>query len=129
MESGFESADLARCLTHFIIRGEGFSVLKRGCRPIVPVCFSPMLTRQTETIKVELDEKRLSAMRTLLTDSFPPQCMDEQTVSHGADAAVEPTGKMARTFPQSAVLISVDDLVEVGVDGTVIATPSALPAE
>lgn len=35
----------------------------------------------------------------------------------------------ARTFLRAAVLASLDDLTEVGVDGIVIATPSALHAE
>jgi predicted dehydrogenase len=44
-------------------------------------------------------------------------------------ASPESGNQAARTFPQAAVLISLDDLMEVGVDGIVIATPGALPAE
>jgi hypothetical protein len=54
--------------------------------------------------------------------------MDEQNFSPGASAPAEPE-KVARTFRLAAVLASGDDLVEVGVDGTVIATPSAVPAK
>jgi hypothetical protein len=53
-------------------------------------------------------------MRTLLNESLPPICTDEPTFS-----------LPERTFPQKAVLTSKDDLVEVGLDGTVIATPGA----
>ena len=34
-----------------------------------------------------------------------------------------------RIFPETAVLATQDDLMEVGADGTVIVTPSALHAE
>ena len=46
-----------------------------------------------------------------------------------ADASPELAAQAARTFPRAAVLTSLDDLMEVGVDGIVIATPSALHAE
>jgi hypothetical protein len=55
-------------------------------------------------------------MRTLLNESFPPNCMDEPTFS-----AAEP----ARIFSHSAVLSKLDDLVEVGVGETVMATSGA----
>jgi hypothetical protein len=68
-------------------------------------------------------------MRTLLTDLFPPQYRNQQTVPGGAEGSAKPAARKARIFPQTAVLLSVDDLVEVGVDGTVIATPGALAAK
>lgn len=46
-----------------------------------------------------------------------------------ADASPELAAQVARTFPQAAVLTSLNDLLEVGVDGIAIATPSALHAE
>jgi hypothetical protein len=63
-------------------------------------------------------------MRTLLDASFPPTCMEEQTFS-----PPEPRERMARIFSQSAVLAKENNLVEVGADGTVIATPSASHAD
>ena len=97
-------------------------------------------------------------MRTVLAESRPPGFMDNQTFSRPklgflgvgwigrnrleaiansgladvtaiADASPELAAQVARTFPQAAVLTSLDDLMEVGVDGIVIATPSALHAE
>jgi len=55
----------------------------------------------------------------LLTESCPPGRNDEETVLTQA----------MRTFPQTAVLATQNDLMEVGADGTVIVTPSALHAE
>jgi hypothetical protein len=63
-------------------------------------------------------------MRTLLNESLPPHCSSEQTFSSPESVAPKP-----RTFLQNAVLDSRVDLVEVGLDGTVIATPSAMDAE
>lgn len=54
-------------------------------------------------------------MRTLLTDILPPQHAEPK--------------KMARTFSQPAVLTSETHLTEVGVVGTVIATPSEGPVQ
>ena len=45
------------------------------------------------------------------------------------DASPQLARQIVRTFPQAAVLASLDILVEVGVDGIVIATPSAWDAE
>jgi hypothetical protein len=63
-------------------------------------------------------------MRTLLDASFPPTCMEDQTFS-----SPEPRQQAARIFSQSVVLAKVDNLVEVGVGGTVIATPGASHAD
>ncbi|HLX68382.1 MAG TPA: Gfo/Idh/MocA family oxidoreductase [Verrucomicrobiae bacterium] len=97
-------------------------------------------------------------MRTVLAESRPPGCPNSQTfcrpklgflgadgtgktrleaiarsgvadITAIADPVPELAAKAARTFPEAAVLTSLDDLVEVGVDGIVIATPSALRAE
>lgn len=68
-------------------------------------------------------------MRTFLNESFPPQCVDKRTVSSPAEGLPEAAVQNERTFLQTAVLASVDDLVEVGVGGTVIAAPSALHAK
>jgi hypothetical protein len=56
-------------------------------------------------------------MRTLLNECLPPLAAGEQMVS--------PSGSpmLARTFPQNAVLGNLDNLVEVGQGGTVMATP------
>jgi hypothetical protein len=67
-------------------------------------------------------------MRTLLTDIFPPQSVNEQTFSPREEPSQSP-GDASRTFSPTAVLTSMDDLLEVGVDGTAIATPGALAAE
>ncbi|HWD92065.1 MAG TPA: hypothetical protein VG938_06920 [Verrucomicrobiae bacterium] len=61
-------------------------------------------------------------MRTLLTDSFPPQFADDRAFSAGAEVS-------QRTFSEEAVLIRVDDLLEVGADGTATAAPDASAAE
>jgi hypothetical protein len=58
-------------------------------------------------------------MRTLLNESLPPRAVDEQTLSF------EPPTSARRTFSQDAVLGNLDNLVEVGLGGTVIATPGA----
>jgi hypothetical protein len=63
-------------------------------------------------------------MRTLLDASFPPTCMEEATFS-----PPERQEQAPRIFSQSVVLAKVDNLVEVGVGGTVIATPSASHAD
>lgn len=97
-------------------------------------------------------------MRTLLAEAFPPQAIDTNTlpgpkpgflgadwvgknlleaiaggglaeIAAIADASPELANQAGRTFPRDAVLASLDDLMEVGVDGTVIATPSALHVE
>lgn len=97
-------------------------------------------------------------MRTVLAEACPPQSIDTKAFSRPklgflgvgwigknrleaiaasglaeitaiADASPELAEQAARTFPRAAVLASLDDLVEVGVDGIVIATPSALHAE
>jgi len=44
------------------------------------------------------------------------------------DAPVESAEQVTRNFPEAAVLASLHDLVEVGVDGIVVVTPSALNA-
>ncbi|HEY2083283.1 MAG TPA: hypothetical protein VGI88_10895 [Verrucomicrobiae bacterium] len=67
-------------------------------------------------------------MRTLLTDLFPPQSVNEQTFFPRAEPS-QSVGNASRTFSPTAVLASVDDLLEVGVDGTAIAAPGALAAE
>ena len=59
-------------------------------------------------------------MRTLLDESLPPQCADEQLFS-----PLEPATPAQRTFLQNPVLVNLDDLTEVGLGETVIATPSA----
>src|SRR3954447_14898346 len=46
-----------------------------------------------------------------------------------ADASPELARQVAGTFPQAAVLSSLDELIGTEVDGVVIATPSALHAE
>src|SRR5215469_12501989 len=43
--------------------------------------------------------------------------------------SLEFMNEIARTFPQSAVLASLDHFTEVGVEGIVIAAPGALHAE
>ena len=63
-------------------------------------------------------------MRTLLDESYPPTCMEEQPFS-----TPEPREPAPRIFSQSAVLANLDNLVEVGVGGTVMATPSASHAD
>jgi predicted dehydrogenase len=45
------------------------------------------------------------------------------------DTSPELLKKSTRTFPQRAVLASLDDFTEVGVEGIVIAAPGALHAE
>jgi hypothetical protein len=59
-------------------------------------------------------------MRTLLNESLPPRAPDEQTLSPSESAR-----SVQRTFSQNAVLGNLDNLVEVGLGGTVIATPGA----
>jgi predicted dehydrogenase len=97
-------------------------------------------------------------MRTVLAESRPPGCPKSQTfcrpklgflgasatgrnrleaiarsdvaeITAIADPLPELAAQAARTFPRAVVLASLDDLVEVGVEGIVIATPSALDAE
>ena len=63
-------------------------------------------------------------MRTVLAESRPPGSSDNQTICRPKLAE-----ETARTFPRAAVLTTLDDLMEVGVEGIVIATPSALHAE
>jgi hypothetical protein len=63
-------------------------------------------------------------MRTLLDASIPPTCMEEPTFSPPESGA-----QTARIFSQSAVLAKMNNLVEVGVGGTVIATPGASQAD
>ena len=67
-------------------------------------------------------------MRTLLTDLFPPQSVNEQTFSPRTEPS-QSVGNALRIFSPTAVLASVDDLLEVGVDGTAIAAPGALAAD
>ena len=57
--------------------------------------------------------------------------MMKKTLMAAATVNVSPelTNENARTFPQSAVLASLDHFTEVGVEGLVIAAPSALHAE
>jgi predicted dehydrogenase len=97
-------------------------------------------------------------MRTVLAESRPPGSVNSQTISRPkpgfpgdgepggdqleatgcgsiaevagmADVSMEPAAEIARTFPRDAVLTSLDNLMEVGVEGIVIATPSALHAD
>ena len=68
-------------------------------------------------------------MRTLLTDSFPPQSSNDPGFSSKTEPVAAPARKVARTFRSGAVLASERDLMEVGVDGTAMAMPGALPAE
>ena len=56
-------------------------------------------------------------MRTLLNEILPPQCGNKRRFSRA-----EPS---PRTFPEPAVLTSLDDLSEVELDGAAMATPSA----
>jgi hypothetical protein len=59
-------------------------------------------------------------MRTLLNESLPPHAAGEPAFS-GAES-VTPA---LRTFSQNPVLDNLDNLVEVGLGGAVIATPGA----
>jgi hypothetical protein len=59
-------------------------------------------------------------MRTLLNESLPPHAPDEPALSPSESAT-----PALRTFPQNAVLGNLDNLVEVGLGGAVIATPGA----
>lgn len=59
-------------------------------------------------------------MRTLLDESLPPQCRDEQVFLPPKREISAP-----RIFSQKPVLRSLDDLVEVGVGGAVMAAPGA----
>lgn len=97
-------------------------------------------------------------MRTVLAESRPPGCPNSQTfcrpklgllgagatgrdrleaiarsgiveITAIADPFPELAAQAARIFPRAAVLSSLDDLMEVGVEGIVIATPGALDAE
>lgn len=97
-------------------------------------------------------------MRTVLAESRPPGSVNSQTICRPkpafpgagepgidrleaiapsitaetdaiADAPPELAAQTTRTFPRDAVLTSLDNLMEVGVEGIVIATPSALYAE
>lgn len=97
-------------------------------------------------------------MRTVLAESRPPGCPNSQTfcrpklgflgvggngrhrleaiarsgvaeITAIAGPSPELAAEIARTFSSAAVLTSVDDLMEVGVEGIVIATPGALLAE
>jgi predicted dehydrogenase len=97
-------------------------------------------------------------MRTLLTEPCPPQFSEKEKttiprlgflgvgwigrnrmeaiaksgiaeIAAIADASEELTTQVSRNFPETAVSDSLDDLLEVGLDGVVIATPSALHAE
>ena len=65
---------------------------------------------------------RLTIMRTLLTDPFPPQFADDSVSS--TDEETSP-----RIFSETAVLASVGNLLEVGADGTAIAAPGASAVE
>ena len=60
-------------------------------------------------------------MRTLLNEVLPPHCSCEPALS-----AREPEMPAQRTFLQNPVLTRLDDLVEVGLGGTVMATPGAV---
>jgi len=57
-------------------------------------------------------------MRTLLDEALPPYCSNEETFS-------APESKTPRTFSEDAVLAHLDNLVEVGLGGIVMATPGA----
>src|SRR5258706_11338038 len=92
-------------LQGFAAHREGIPAPKRGRRPIVATLPPLILAKQTGTTEHGENIKCLT-MRTLLNESFPPNCMAEPMFS-----ASEP----ARIFSQSAVLGKLDDLVEVGV--------------
>ncbi|HXT12204.1 MAG TPA: hypothetical protein VN873_11630 [Candidatus Angelobacter sp.] len=55
-------------------------------------------------------------MRTLLDESIPPHCLPEQNLSG--------VKKNERTFLETAVLTRLSNLLEVGLDGTAMATPN-----
>ena len=59
-------------------------------------------------------------MRTLLDESIPPYSSEEQTF-----LSPEPETRARRIFSPNPVLTRSDDLVEVGLGGTVKATPGA----
>lgn len=63
-------------------------------------------------------------MRTLLTNLLPPQSLDS-----ASSPSTAPSAKIARTYRETAVFASPDNLLEVGVDGTAIAAPSLSPAK
>ena len=104
---------------------EGFSAAKRGRRPIVP--FSPASILTNNQSEVDYDEngsgnphrERMphARMRTLLNQVLPPPCANEPAFSRVESAQ--------RTFPEPPVLTELGDLAEVGLDGAVMATPSA----
>jgi len=60
-------------------------------------------------------------MRTLLDESIPPHCLPDQNLS-GAE-------KNERIFPESAVLPSLNNLLEVGPEGAAKATPNESRAQ
>ncbi len=59
-------------------------------------------------------------MRTLLTESRPPGQAEEKTLLRSEAGLLH-----ERTFSEEPVLASPDDLLEVGVEGMVVATPGA----
>lgn len=63
-------------------------------------------------------------MRTLLTNLIPPQCPAQSAAAKPAQASA----KLTRTFSQTPVFSSEEDLLEVEVDGTANAAPSVSPA-
>jgi hypothetical protein len=65
--------------------------------------------------------KYLTAMRTLLDASLPPD--------FGGDQSFSAPENPERTFSETPVLATVDNLVEVGVGGAVISAPGATNAE
>ncbi len=58
--------------------------------------------------------------------AIPGYVTDAAAAEH---APFEPAEQVTRIFPEAAVLASLHNLVEVGVDGIVMATPSTLNAE
>ena len=67
-------------------------------------------------------------MRTLLAQACPPPATSIAESASARNAAVADAGlgdQVARIQPQAPVFDSLNDLVEVGVDGGIIATPSA----
>jgi hypothetical protein len=65
-------------------------------------------------------------MRTLLAESRPPQFLSEKRLPKPQTAAERSTEQVARIFREAAVLASLHDLVEVGAEGKVTATPGAM---
>jgi len=110
------------CLTRFHSGVEGFSAAKRGRRPIVPISPASILTNNQS--EVDYDEngsgnphRQGMPHERMINEVLPPQFANEHRCSRAEPAPC--------TFPEPAVLTELDDLAEVGLDGAVMATPSA----